>query len=266
MITGSRSFKRIVLFSIVTPILLAVLFSSCVTHKQLKYLDLENSSIDADSLYEIAYEDYHIQPGDLIDIKVRSMDSKSIEVFSNSTEESSASASEAAIYLNNYHVDFNGDINLPIIGKYNVLNYTILQLNDSLNAIFSEYFNVVSIYAYLTSIRITVLGEINAPNSNYLLYPENNILNAIGFAGGFTDYANKTNIKIISKKGNEQKVNYIDLSTADCINSPYFYLKPNDIIYVEPLKAKPLKVNSGAITLITSVLSLGALIITLASR
>lgn len=247
-------------------ILSLFLYSSCVTHKQLKYLDLESTEIDADSLYEIAFQDYYLQPGDLIDIKVKSMDPNSVAIFNNTNERNRVNVSESSVFLSSYHIDTFGMIDLPIAGKVHAEGLTLSQLNDSLITRLSGYFNIINVYSNLTSFRVTVMGEVNNPGSSTLFYDDNNVFNAIAHRGGFTDYANKTNLRLVRKSQGKQKVIKLNISKADFVTSPYFYLHPNDVIYVEPTRAKPLSLNIATFSLLISSLSLLFLIITTTTK
>jgi polysaccharide export outer membrane protein len=225
---------------------------SCVPHKKLLILKKSSGNLSTTT----KETPYQVQNGDILSIKVSSIDPESVGIFNKSVGGTSLTmVNDASIYLSGYTVNDSGSIQMPLIGKLKVSGMTLEAIKVSIEEKLNLFFKHVSLDVKLMSFRITILGEANVPGT-YTVYNENStIFQLIGLAGGLTDYGNKSNIKIIRKVNGISQVSYIDINDEAIINSDFYYLRPNDLIYVEPLKAKALKVNSGAISIILSALT-----------
>lgn len=234
-------------------ILLSILFSGCISHKRLKALNIE------DELYKIETDtkDYKLMDGDLLSINVYSIDPKSVAIFNRQIGGGiSKQLNEASIYANSYIID-DGKILLPVIGYVEATGKNISEFKKDLELRFSEHYKLFSLDVKLLSFRLTVLGEVGIPGA-YTVFNDNiNVMQAIGKAGGFTDYSNKANIKLIRRVslGNEE-VHTLNLQEIEKLDLNYYYLLPNDVIYVEPLKPKVFKVNYTAVQAIISTITL----------
>ena len=140
--------------------------------------------------------------------------------------------------FNGYLVDRSGDINLPVIGKLKAAGMTIEQLEDSVTARLTPYLKDVVVNVRFFNLKVTILGEVNNPGIIRMSNQRMNLLEAIGNAGDFTSYANRTNVLLIREENGERMYHRLNFQSAEVFSSPYFYLKQNDVIYVEPIKAK----------------------------
>ena len=246
---------------------------SCVTHKDFRYLIPEGSSINKDSLnFHVIQKEYVLQVGDVLDIKVSSnVGSSDVEIFNKKFQSGSVNASGggsfAGSYFSGYMIDNKGNIDIPLIGKVYSKGLTCYQLNDTIEAKISQFVNYTTVTTKLGYFRFTVLGEVMAPGTKELINDFNlNIYQAIGYAGDITDIGNKRKVKLVRKNGDEVSVVKLDLSGMPVLDSKYYYLQPNDVIYVEPLKAKVLRSNSGSIALVLSALTFVLILFTYTRR
>jgi polysaccharide export outer membrane protein len=246
-------------------LMIVTMFSSCVPQKKILYLqNIENMN---DSIFmSIEYEnernfDYKVQPGDNLFIRIASLDEKSNAYF-NSMDQAGAmssstsySSGNAAIYLNGYTVGEDGYIDLLIIGKVFVKDLTIDEIQQKIQKIMDEYLMSI-VYVKLGVFNLTILGEVNRPGQYQIYQSDINIFQAIALAGNTTDFANKADIKIIHQTTNGSQITRVNLNNADILSSPHYYLKPNDIIYIEPLKTKQFGFTSVPYGTIISAISL----------
>lgn len=242
-------------------------FSSCVKYRNLVMMNDANLDTQG-AVYASEPEVYKVRTKDLLDITVASTDANSIHIFSKSVGQGNVNpASESALYLKGYVVDDSGKVTIPIIGDVKVAGKTIMEVKDTLQSLLDGYFKYSTLDVKLLSFRISVLGEV-ARNGNFPIYREEiNLLEAIAVSGGMTDFSRKDNVKIIRDIGEGKKeVMRVDFSSPDILNHPWYYLKPNDIVYVEPLKAKRLRVNNTTISIFFSALSFTLLTINLLTR
>lgn len=267
--------KRIIPLMCTMLIVVFSMMTSCVSQKKILYL--QNETMLNDSTFtSIEYENernfsYKVQPGDILYIKIASLDEKFATYFNTmsgtiSATSGSYSSGNTSIYLNGYNVDENGFIELPIIGKVQVKDQTISDIQNNIQTLMDEYLKETTAYVKLGMFNLTILGEVNRPGQFQVYQSDINIFQAMALAGNATDYANKSQIKIVHQTPNGSQIVRINLNDADVLSSPDFYLKPNDIIYVEPLKTKqygfttvPYGTIMSALSLLITCLTFGAI-------
>lgn len=249
--------KRISLFLFTAAIIIMAMFSSCVPQKKILYL--QNSGMMNDSIFmSMEYEnertfDYKVQPGDNLYIRIASLDEKTSAYFNSSL--GGSATNNTSIYLNGYTVGADGYIDLIMIGKVFVKDLTIEEIQQKIQNIMDEYL-VATVYVKLGVFNLTILGEVNSPGQYQIYQSDINLFQAIALAGNATDFANKSEIKIVHQTTKGSQIVSVNLNNADILSSPHYYLKPNDIIYIEPLKAKQFGFTSVPYGTIMSVISL----------
>ncbi|MCC8146884.1 MAG: polysaccharide biosynthesis/export family protein [Bacteroidales bacterium] len=139
-----------------------------------------------------------------------------------------------SVSMQTYKVDKNGYINFPVIGEIKLEGLTRSQAIDALKANITNYLPDPIINLQIASFKVTVLGEVNRPGSINVRDERISILDAIGAAGDLTIYGKRENIKLIRDNNGKKEFYTYDLTQADIIASPYYYLQQNDVIYVEP--------------------------------
>ena len=237
-----RLFKSVLFVAVVVSIM-----TSCVSQKKILYLQKEQM---ADSVTSIEYLnkrsfDYKVQPGDNLYIRVSSLDKAFSEFFNNSNSNSLSgsagggnSSGNAAIYLNGFTVSDEGTIDFPYAGKIYVKDLTIEEIQQKIQTIIGEYQKETIVYVKLGVFNLTILGEVARPGQYQVYQSDINLFQAIALAGNATDFANKKNIRIVHQTTEGSQIVRVNLNDADILENPEYYLKPNDIIYVEPLGIK----------------------------
>ena len=236
-------FKSVLL----TAVVVMAFMTSCVSQKKILYLQKEQMS---DSVTSIEYQnkrsfDYKVQPGDALYIRVSSMDKNFSEFFNNSGTTNMGSqggagnsSGNAAIYLNGFNVSDEGTIDFPYAGKIYVKDLTIDEIQQKIQNIIGEYQKETIVYVKLGLFNLTILGEVTKPGQYQVYQSDINLFQAIALAGNATDFANKKNVKIIHQTTEGSQIVRVNMNDADILENPQYYLKPNDIIYVEPLAIK----------------------------
>ncbi len=228
--------------------LLLVLFtSSCVGYKKTLFFQGEQKTVATpDPLIK-----YKLRIGDIIYIKFLTPDAKSSEMLD--IDKAAVAGSPASIYFNNYSIDDSGYVDLPLTGKLYIKGYTIMEVDSIVTEMTKVYFNFSTIDVKLASFKITALGEFKSPGDAMIYNNKCTIFEAIGIAGDLTDVANRTKVKLIRKGEDGQDIIFpLDLTGYEVYSSEAFYVLPNDIIYVQPQKAK---VDSKNIQYITFTLA-----------
>ncbi|MGL4412260.1 MAG: polysaccharide biosynthesis/export family protein [Bacteroidales bacterium] len=140
--------------------------------------------------------------------------------------------------LQSYLVSVNGTIDFPIIGTIKVAGLTKLQLIDLLKEKISMYLNSPLVNIEFMNYRVSILGEVNRPGSISVSTDRLSILDAIAMAGDLTIYGERNNILLIRESDGKREFHRFDLTNSELFESPYFYLRQNDVIYVEPNKPR----------------------------
>lgn len=225
-------FKYIAKLSVLV-LISAVLFS-CVPQEKLRYVQDETSS-QIKSSYNHVRPIKRIQPFDNLYIKVLSIDAETAQIFSNETMMNGPGFD---VNLISYTVNEFGVIDFPFVGEIDVNNLTLKEAKLKIENALSEYISNTSITIKFVNSNITVLGEVKQQGEFPYFKEQINIFQAIGFAGGMTDYGDKSKITLIREYDNVIKYHYLDLTDKKIIETEYFYLQPNDIVIVEPIKTK----------------------------
>ncbi len=222
-------------------LLFAVLISSCVPQKKIKYLQKQQAK-DTTSAIHVSKRDadYKIQPKDNLYVRVYALDEKAYLFFNKQSGSSSFNdfANDASIYLNSYDVNEEGYIDFPIVGKVLVKGLTIFQVRTVLQEMIGEYLKETTVVVKTVNFKITMLGEMMRPGQFTIYKDDINIFEALSMAGDMTEFANRTRVAIIRQIKDGSQVHYLDLTSENILSSPYYYLQPNDIVYVSPLGYK----------------------------
>ncbi len=253
-------------------VIFAVLTSSCVQNRKILYLQNgevnQKSILPKDSIlrkYDLEKYNYRIQPQDILYITFSSLTPEELDFLSSSAPQSNnINLQQGGGLIVGEVVDEEGSIPLPVIGKVKLGGSTVLEAQDKLQVLASQYFEAPKAKVRLINFRITILGEVNAEGTVPIGNNRATLMEAIGLAGGLSDLADRSNLKLIRQVGDEVTVQYLDLLSEDFIASPYYYVHQNDILIVPPLRQRPYQTYFGKnLSLIISSLSLLLITITL---
>ncbi|TDD75945.1 polysaccharide biosynthesis/export family protein [Flavobacterium caseinilyticum] len=233
------------------PFFFLVLLFSCASRKDMIYYqDIDNlGSQQKSNSYEIK-----IQPDDLLMISVYAEDPEIAKSFSlNVSTGLTSVASKGSVYL----VDANGSIDFPTLGKMKVSGLTRTEVLDLLDAKISRYIKKPIISLSISNFKVSVQGEVGKPGTYPILSERITLIEALSMAGDLTVFGKRDNILIIREIDGVKSFNRVDITKAGFMNSPFYYLAQNDVVYVEPNQNK---INVAAINpstgLIFSVLSI----------
>ncbi|AXT20766.1 sugar transporter [Flavobacteriaceae bacterium AU392] len=246
-------------------IIISLLITSCVPYKDTKYLNENNTNTDAPALIE-KQKPYRIQISDILDIRVKASRQELVTIL-NPTGDGNLNASGVErAYTEGFTVDLHGNIRMPVLGKLNVLGYTAEEIEELikkqlLEKEFKEAANLF-VTVKLSGFRYTVNGEIGSPGTRTLYQDRVNIFEAIANSGEIPITGNKKDVLIIRQYPQGQKIHHLDLTDVKILNSPYYYIQPNDIITVQPLKQKSWGTGTNGIQTLTTIFSIVSLVTT----
>lgn len=258
-------------------LLLGVASQSCVGYKDLvtfNAIDDGPENLISDSTIQVTptprFQEYKIKPFDQLVIKINAFDGSTEEFlnreFGVATGTPNTRNLPEDIFFRSISVSDSGTISLPLLGDMEVSGLTTLQLKGKLDEGYKPYLRFVSTNVKLANMRVTVLGEVAAPGVFYLYQEKNTILDAIGLAGDFTEFGNRKKVRMIRQTEEGSKTVFLNLSRPEFATTEYFYVQPQDLIYVEPLQAKSFNVSSESVGLIFSAISVGALLVNLITK
>lgn len=236
--------------------------SSCMTKKELVYIQNSNLKENVPTDFQTRYTAYQLQTDDVLSIKVLSVDPDMSNLFNITNPVNAMGMSEpASLYLSGYGIDKEGFINLPTVGKLKVEGLTTSQTQDLIQKNLDKYITDATVVVKLISFKVSILGEVRNPGYFYIYNERANLLEGLSLAGDLTQGADRENVKIIrQQKDGTSEVVLLDLKDPNLLQSQYFYLMPNDVIYVEPLKTQLKRDNLIIWNTVLAVVSSGALL------
>ena len=262
-------------------ILMIAGFSSCQSYKNIPYF--QNISSDtATVVYKDGVQipvttvnDITIQPNDVLNVTIQTIDPDINAVFNTNATPMAASAAVVANTtaangntnsIVGYMVDNKGEIELPIAGKIHVQGLTTAQAKEAIRLKAEKFYKDPIVNVQIINFKVTVMGEATHPGA-YLINGERaTILDALGQAGDLSIYGMRTNVMLSRKEDGHQKIIRFDLTSTNIYDSPYFYLKQGDVIYVQPNKSKAASTDGAAIRTYAIISSTLSLVIVLATR
>lgn len=242
-------------------ILALMVLGSCGSRKHMVYL--QNDSTQINTLYEQHIP--KIQPNDILTIVVTAADPKVTAPFNpmSSMTTSNMNQSVDLALRPTYTVDNDGDITLPMLGKTHIAGLTRLQAIEKVRAELSQYIKDPGVNMNFNNFRISVLGEVAKPGSFIMPTERVTVLDALGMAGDMTIRGIRNNVLLVREVDGQKTTHRLDLTKESTLNSPYYYLVQNDVIYVEPNKSQINNSKLGANSNI--IISIASLLITVIS-
>lgn len=247
-------------------------FTSCIGTKKLTYLQESEQQIDSLMSIRQIQKPYRVQTSDLLSIRIKALDQELVGMFNPISDGNVSATGEERLYYDGFLVDNHGNIRVPTLGEINVLGYTLeeirLKIEEELLTNYFKKESKIFVTVKLAGIRYTTIGEIGS-GSQVIYKDQVTIMEAVANAGDIELTGDRTDVVILRQYPGGQKVHHIDLTSIDAINSPYYYIQPNDLIMVKPLPQKSygFGVNGlETLTAIASVVTLFTSIILLSTR
>ncbi|MEZ4854407.1 polysaccharide biosynthesis/export family protein [Flavobacterium sp.] len=248
--------------------LVLLFITSCISNKELVYLQNDGKSQNLPiEVAESFSKPYRVQINDILNISLKATNPELVEMYTTTNQASSAQqTSMQNLYFNGFTVNDHGNIRIPVLGELNVLGYTIEEIQQTIEKkLLDEYLHKDSrlfVSVKLAGLRYTINGEISTPGTNILFQDKVTIMEAIANSGDITVTGDRKNVQIIRKVPQGYETHYLDLTNAKAMQSPYFYLQPNDYIYIKPLPQKSWGTGTTGIQTIGTIITAISLITT----
>ncbi|WP_439883348.1 polysaccharide biosynthesis/export family protein [Pontibacter sp. MBLB2868] len=243
-------------------LLLSIAITSCISKKELVYMQNEKFKENTPTLFKTSYQEYQLQPNDVLSIKVLSVQPELTEQFNIINPNNAFGISgPSSLYLSGYSIDKEGNIRLPILGEVKVTGLTPNQAEERIQRDLDRYINDATVVLKLISFKISVLGEVRNPGYFYVYNEQANLLEGLAMAGDLAQGASRENVKLIRQTPQGSEVILLDLKDPNLVQSQYYFLKPNDVLYVEPRKTQIKRDNLVVVSAILGVISTAALLL-----
>lgn len=238
--------------------------TSCVPTKKITYLQ-ESDQVKNDSLILIqkVQPPYRLQINDILSINIKSdLEPELVAMFQvqqNQNQGQNQNFEAAGLYFNGYTVDPHGDIRIPAIGIVKALGLTLAELRASIEKeLLTRFFKedaTLFVTVKLGGLRYVTAGEVNRLGEQTVFRDQVTIVEAISNSGGIPITGDLSNVRIVRQYPDGVKVHHLDLTQLDVIYSPYYYIRPNDMIVVDPLPQKALGTGTTGLASFTTIVS-----------
>lgn len=242
-----------------------IFFTSCIPNKDLIYLQKNESPDQQASVEAVSLKPYRVQVNDVLSIRIKALDQKLVAMFSPSLNSDMATSSDG-LYFDGFSVDDHGNIRIPVLGEVPVIGLTLDEIRIKVEKqLLDEYFTAAAdifVSVKLAGLRYTVNGEISDPGTKTLFQDKVTILEAIANSGDITIVGNRKEVMVVRQYPHGTEIHTLDLTNVDVLKSPYYYVQPNDYIYIKPLKQKSWGTGTTGLQSITTILAAVSLLVT----
>ena len=235
---------------------------ACTSQKKTIYLQ-GSGNADSSAIFNNQFAAYLIHAGDVLYIRIISLNKELTALFNFDSEipGSYSYSNEVSLYYKGYTVSDDGDVEIPVIGKIHTEGLTLDEAQVVIQQSVDKMLKDAKVIVKFGGFKFTVLGEVKRPGLFYYYNNRLTILEALGQAGDLSDMGNRENILVVRPTKNGSTTFRVNLLDKNLLQSPYFYLSPNDVVYVEPVKTKNWKLNAPNISIILSSITTTILVI-----
>lgn len=258
-----KHFKNILMKHILLLLSALLFLNSCATKKDILYLQ----DVDTNGVGAIIYQASKIQPNDILKITIESLSPEAALPYNKTVTQGQRSTSLDIMQLDGYVVSLNNSIVFPVLGAISTANKTTEELEEFIrHKLTSEgHLSDARVNVRLINAKVTILGEVGRPGTFNYTDQNLTLMQALGLAGDLTINGERRDILMTREVDGIRKVTHIDLTSADFMNSEYYFIKPNDLIVVNPnnpkVKSSGFIGNVGTVaTVISLVLSITILL------
>ncbi|MFN9499892.1 MAG: polysaccharide biosynthesis/export family protein [Chryseotalea sp.] len=263
--------------NILIPVLMLLLLASCVPNRKILNLqkgDVNKNIPKKDTIlrtYDMVINEYKIQPLDMLNIQFETLseDNNAFDFLDKLAPQALGGGGQGnMLALSGIFVNPEGFVAYAFLGKIKVAGLTIFEAEREIGKVAAQYVPYVDVRVRMLKFRFSIRGEVNVGERVLVASnPRLTMMEAIGMAGGLTDLADRSNIKLVRQRGDVSEIIYVNILEEKFIQSPYFYIQQNDVIIIPPLKQRPFrKYFVQNLGILSTTLSFAALIISLSNN
>ncbi|WP_417237049.1 polysaccharide biosynthesis/export family protein [Bizionia paragorgiae] len=247
------------LSSLLSLVLLALLFSSCVSNKEILYFQ------DADTYKEttISYRENTVQPNDILAVTISAAIPETALPY-NRNASSSMIGSLETMKLQGYLVNPEGFISIPVLGKVAAKEQTTSELEAAITKQLETGGHLIDpiVTVRVINAKVTVLGEVNSAGTYSFTEQNISVPQALGYAGDLTINGRRDDILLIRELDGVRSISHIDLTTANWMENPEYMIRPNDVLVVQPNRAKVK--TAGYVGNVTTIVAIASFVLSTA--
>ncbi len=229
----------------------------------LKYSDNSDQAIVPESnvFVHVTPDAYKIMPYDILLIRVITPDPQWSSLFNIMPVGAGGTITEESAALFGYPVDINGNIEIPFVGKVMVSGNTLSQIKSKLDTVFTEYVTDAAITVRLVNNSISILGEVVRPGRYPITKDRLNIFDAISMAGDLREFGTRQEIELIRPSPYGPMIKQFSISDRSILSSEFYYVMPNDVIYVKPVSGRMFSQGTTIYSLLLNTITTALVII-----
>ncbi len=251
-------------FLIAVTMMVSLFLTSCLNQKKITYFQPKVGSLDTIMNSITQKRSFQLKPGNIINVGVNSISPDANTMFNpflvmqpvNYTYQQTNNLNPAIGYM----VDNDGSISLPLVGKVKVSGLNTKEVADLITGKLEKYLVNPVVNVRMLNYNVAVMGEVNKPSVYTIPNERITLPEVLSLAGDLTIYARRDNVLVIRENDGKRLFTRIDLTKRDFFDSPYYYLQPNDVVYVEPGKGR--KLTTDKTVLLAPTLLSGASLLT----
>lgn len=233
----------------------SLLLSGCSSQRKVIYFQGEIPSMNESEKYRLK-----IYPGDILSVTIFTINAEAYPYFSVTLDKPMSDTRSA--YEKGTVVNDSGQIKLPLIGAIYVEGLTIPEATRLLESKLKVFIDDPIVTLKKLNFKITVLGEVNKPGTYPILNERVSLPEALGLAGDISQFGDRQKLRIIREENNVTKDFFVDLTSASSIRPEIYYLHPDDIIYVQPVKRRAFQNITPGVTIFTSIITTAVIALT----
>ena len=231
-------------------VLTIIFFAGCVKYDNLLYL-----KTNVNQKENLLYKDYILAPHDALFIRILSNDVQINALFQTQSEDRLANANEVSLYLTSYLISSDSTVTLPVVGTIKAAGKTVCDFEKYLQQIINENVIETTVSVRLVNYKVTVLGGVARPGVFPIYQPNATIFDVLAKAGDIENNGNRNEITVLRTLNNVTTNYKINLGDIAALSSPVYYIYPNDVIYVKPLKYQAVRDNIPLYSLLLSTIT-----------
>lgn len=229
-------------------LLLALAFTACTPQRKLVYFQGNIPSLSEAEKYKL-----RIYPGDILSINIFTINAEAYPYLAVAPDKPMSDTRSA--YEKGYVVNENGEVKLPLIGLISLSGKTIAEATQALETKFRDFIEEPIVTVKKLNFKVTVLGEVNRPGTYPILNEKATLPEVLGMAGDLSVFGDRSKVRIIREENNQTRDFFVDLTSSASLAPEVYFLHPDDIVYVQPVKRRAFQNISPSVTIFTSIIT-----------
>jgi polysaccharide export outer membrane protein len=234
----------------------ALFFTACTPQRKIVYFQ---DGLPAALAQPGAYT-LRIYPGDILSINIFAINAEAFPYLAAPADRPTSDTRSA--YEKGYVVGENGEVNLPLAGRVNLNGMTLAEANRAITAKYKEYMDDPLVTVKKLNFKVTVLGEVNKPGTYPVPNERITLAEALGYAGDLNTFGDRTAVKVLRSENNQHREFTVDLTRSSSLTTDAWFLHPDDVVYVAPVRRRAFQNINPSVTLFASVISTAIIAVT----